>query len=124
MKNPLAKVQTAIAAALCVTTLGLATMGPAKADGAASTRNIILGAAALIAGAAIESNVANKNAKANSVSGYTRNGSTVYGDGRVVTPDGQSYYPGNDGRSIACNDGRCSISGGGSPYSTGYYGGR
>ncbi len=93
-------------------TFGLASIAPASADQAAATRNTILGAAALIAGIAIESNVAHKNAVANTVEGYTRNGATIYQDGHVVEPNGQSYYPGNEGQQIACDgNGGCSISG-------------
>lgn len=122
MNNPLKKIQTSVAAILCVATLGIATMGPAKADGAASTRNIILGIGALVAGAAIESNIAHKNATANAVTGYLSDGSTVYADGHVVSPNGQSYYPGNYGQTVACNGGNCAITGGNgnTPYSTGY----
>ena len=91
---------------------GLASIAPASADQAAATRNTILGAAALIAGIAIESNVAHKNAVANTVEGYTQNGATVYQDGHVVEPDGQSYYPGNEGQQISCNgNGGCGIYG-------------
>ena len=83
--------------------LGLASIAPANADQAAVTRNTILGAAALIAGIAIESNVANKNAQANTVEGYTPNGAAVYEDGHVVEPDGRSYYPGNGGYNSGWN---------------------
>jgi hypothetical protein len=54
--------------------LGFATIAPASADQAAVTRNTILGAAALIAGIAIESNVANKNAQAAAQQSYYDNG--------------------------------------------------
>jgi hypothetical protein len=30
--------------------------------------------------------------------GYTRNGGTVYGDGRIVMPNGSTIYPGRNGR--------------------------
>lgn len=103
------RLQASIAAGLLVTTMGLATVSPAKADGAASTRNIILGAAALVAGVAIAENVAHKQAAANTVAGYTPNGATVYDDGHVVLPDGRSFYPGNYGRQVACNGGQCTI---------------
>jgi hypothetical protein len=59
--------------------LGFATIAPASADQAAVTRNTILGAAALIAGIAIESNVANKNAQAAAQQGYYDNGSNGNG---------------------------------------------
>ncbi len=78
-------------------TLGLASIAPASADQAAATRNTILGAAALIAGIAIESNVANKNArKRTSVQGYTPNGATVYTITTATSPRAEqaaSYYP-------------------------------
>lgn len=93
-------------------TFGLASIAPASADQAAATRNTILGAAALIAGIAIESNVAHKNAQANTVEGYTQNGAAVYQDGHVVDPNGNSYYPGNVGQQIACNGGACDVYGG------------
>lgn len=109
-------------AALLVGTMALGTIAPAKADGAASTRNIILGAAALAAGIIVSNNVAQKNAAATTVTGYTPDGAAVYNDGHVVLSNGQSYYPGNYGQQVACNDGNCSITGGnGAPYAT--YGG-
>lgn len=85
---------------------------PAQADQAAVTRNTIIGAAALIAGIAIETNVAHKRQLANSVQGYLPDGSTVYRDGHVVTPNGQSYYPSQYGETVACNGTYCYLSGG------------
>ena len=105
MKN---KLTILMAALLMVTTLGLSNAQPARADGVTSTRNIILGAAAL-AGILISSNVAHKNDLANTVAGYTPQGDTVFEDGRVVDRYGNSYYPGNQGESIACQDGTCQI---------------
>jgi hypothetical protein len=107
-----------IAAPLAVAILAAATMQPARADGAASTRNIILGAAALVAGVAIESNAAHKHQLANTVQGYLPNGGVVYEDGHVVLPNGQVYYPGNYGQTIACSNQACYVSGGNgnSPY--------
>ncbi len=72
---------------------------------------MLLGAAA-IAGLAIESNVAHKNRLANTVEGYLPNGGTVYQDGHVVLANGQSYYPGNYGQTVACDSYSCYISGG------------
>ena len=102
------KLQVILAGLVAAGTLSLSAVAPASADSAASTRNIILGAAA-IAGLAIESNVAHKNAQADAISGYLADGSTVYGDGHVVAANGYSYYPGNNGQTVSCNDGRCSI---------------
>jgi hypothetical protein len=112
MRLPIILTSTALTAAM-----GLTTLTPAKADGATSTRNIIIGAAALVAGVAIESNVAHKNRLANTLQGYLPDGGVVYGDGRIVEPDGQTYYPGNNGQQVACNGQYCSIS------NTGNYGG-
>jgi hypothetical protein len=102
------KAQLTLAALAAAGTLSLSTMAPASADQAASTRNIILGAAA-IAGLAIESNVAHKKAQANTISGYLPDGSAVYGDGHVVARNGYSYYPGNNGQTVSCSNGQCSI---------------
>jgi len=104
--------QTMIAATLAVAILAAGAMQPAKADGAATTRTIILGAAALAAGIVIESNVAHKKQVANTIQGYLPDGSVVYADGRVVLPNGQSYYPGNYGQTVACSNQTCYISGG------------
>ena len=102
--------------------LGALSPKPALADGAASTRTIILGAAALVAGIAIESNVAHKQALANRIVGYLPDGTPVYGDGHLVLANGQTVYPGNYGQTIACSNEQCTISGGnGSVY--GYNGG-
>jgi hypothetical protein len=105
------KLMTVITATALAATFGFATIAPASADQAAATRNEILGGLALVAGIATAINVADKNAAANTVQGYTPNGAAVYDDGHVVTPGGYSYYPGNQGQQIACNNGACSISG-------------
>lgn len=107
MKNLTRTIATLTLAA----SFGLASISPASADQAAANRNTWLGIAAAVAGIAIASNVSSKNAQANTVQGYTRDGSTVYDDGHVITPDGQSYYPGNQNESIACNGGACSVYG-------------
>lgn len=98
---------------------GLASIAPASADQAAANRNTWLGIAAAIAGIAIASNVSAKNARANTVEGYTQDGSTVYNDGHVIAPNGQSYYPGSQNQSIACNGGACRIDGGNAGYGYG-----
>lgn len=81
---------------------------PAKAD----TTSTILLTAAAVAALATGINVAEKSAKAHTVVGYLQNGSIVYADGHVVAPNGQSWYPGNYGQSIACNGQYCAIVGG------------
>jgi hypothetical protein len=84
---------------------------PASAD----TTSTLLTAAAVIGGIVIYNNVQHKQAQANSVVGYTRNGGTVYGDGRVVMPNGQTYYPNSNGQ--YANGGYYNSGG----YSTGNY---
>ena len=114
------KIQALVATAAIAGTLGLGMTAPAKADGAASTRNLILGAAAIVAGVAIESNVNHKQQLANTVRGYTQNGSTVYRDGRVIGPNGQSWYPANQGQQISCDGQNCTIYANGTAYNGGY----
>ena len=92
---------------------------PAKADGAATTRTII-GAAAAIAGIATVINVENKHRQAGRVVGYLSDGSTVYADGHVVSPNGNSWYPNQQGQQIACNGQQCSVYGNGYGYNNGY----
>lgn len=106
--------KTALAVGMTATTLAFAAPRPALADGAASTRNLILGTAAIVAGAAIEANVAKKNRQANSVQGYLPNGATVYQNGQVVEPNGRSYYPGNRNQQVACNNQQCYLTQNGS----------
>ena len=112
-----------LTAALLAGAISLAAVQPALADSAATTRNIILGAAVAI-GIAVEANVAAKHAKATTVAGYLPNGAVVYQDGRVQNPDGSSYYPGNYGEQVACDGQTCNLSGGNGndPY-YGYNGG-
>jgi hypothetical protein len=102
------KLQVALATLVTAGTMSLALPAPALADSAASTRNIILGVAA-IAGIAIESNVAHKNAQANTITGYLHDGSRVYGDGHVVNGNGDSYYPAQQGQQVSCTSGRCDV---------------
>ena len=105
-------VRTLAAGLALAGTLGFGTAAPAKADGAASTRNIILGAAAAVAGLAISANVAHKNAEATTIQGYLPDGSAVYADGHVATPNGSTYYPGDQGRQVSCNGQSCWVTGG------------
>jgi hypothetical protein len=105
------KFTTSVTALALAAGFGFATIAPASADQAAATRNQILGGLALIAGVATAVNASNKNARAHTLEGYTRDGSAVYQDGHVVAQDGQSYYPGNENQSISCDNGNCSIYG-------------
>lgn len=104
------KIATALTATAFALSLALGSAAPARADGAASTRNIILGVGAAAAGVMVESNVARKRKAHNTVRGYTRNGGTVYQDGHVVNRNGTSYYPSSYGRTVSCNGyGGCAI---------------
>ncbi len=100
--------KSALAASVVAASLALSTVAPAKADQAAVTRNLLIGAAA-VAGIVIESNVARKNAAANSVAGYTQDGQTVYQDGSVAYGNGTRYYPGDNGQQVACSGQSCTI---------------
>jgi len=115
MKQNIVRSMTA-ALAICAIAV-TATMQPAKADGAATTRTIIAGVAAIAAIATV-ANVEHKDHVANTVQGYLPDGSTVYEDGHVVAPNGYSWYPGNQGQQLACNDMRCTVYGNG--YDNGY----
>ena len=86
-------VRSTLAAVALAGVLGGAVSAPASAN--TGTTNTILGIAAGIAAIATVENVEHKNAVANTVEGYTRDGGTVYEDGHVVTRDGRSWYPGN-----------------------------
>jgi hypothetical protein len=63
-----------------------------------STLTTILGAAAVVGGIVLYNNYEHKKQEANSVVGYTRNGGTVYADGRIVTPNGRTIYPNSNGQ--------------------------
>ncbi|MBV9270775.1 MAG: hypothetical protein JO165_06770, partial [Candidatus Eremiobacteraeota bacterium] len=65
--------------------------------------------AAAIAGLATAINVENKNRLATTIQGYLPNGDPVYGDGHVVSSNGQTWYPGNNNASAACSNGACTI---------------
>ena len=108
------------AAAALVAAIAFGSMArPAKAN----TTTTLLITAAAVAGLVTGINVLEKNAKARTVVGYLPNGSVVYADGHVVAPNGQSWYPGNFGQTIACNGQYCVIQGGnGYPYGYGYNG--
>ena len=94
------KFMLATGAAAAVTT-GAMIPRPASAD----TTSTLLTAAAAIGAIVLYSNYQHKQAAANSIVGYTPNGGTVYADGRVVMPDGQTYYPNSNGQYAYANNG-------------------
>src|SRR5579864_8716550 len=93
----------ALTAAALAAGFGISFMQPAKADQTSTEE--ILAAGALIAGIAISENIAHKQQLAQTVVGRTANGGVVFGDGHVVLPNGQSFYPGNFGDAVSCNGG-------------------
>ena len=95
-KSPLV-LPLALAAALAMP-FASAAPGQAETSGQASTRNIAIGAAVAAAGIILYNNVQHKNAAAaqeNTIVGRTRDGGTVYGDGRIVYPNGSVLYASN-----------------------------
>lgn len=99
-------VATLVLGAVLVSSMGL----PAKAD--TTTNDLLYGAAAAIAAFTLY-NVEHKQQLANAVEGYLPDGSTVYQDGRVVSRNGQTWYPGNIGQTVACSNQYCTITGNG-----------
>jgi hypothetical protein len=95
--RPLVRLVAAIAVLALL--FGFVGRVPARADGAASTRNIILGAAAVAAAIIVSNNVRHKRLAHDTVVGRTADGGLVYADGRVVYPNGDVLYTSNgDGR--------------------------
>lgn len=109
-------VRSGVAALALGAVLVSATGLPAKAD-TTSTRNIVYGAAAAAAAFTLY-NVEHKHALATTVQGYLPDGSTVYKDGHVVSRNGETWYPGNYGQTVACSNQYCTINGNG--YNNGY----
>jgi hypothetical protein len=110
-----------VLAALLIASFGMTSAQPARADQAAFSRNIIIGAALAAVGIIIGSNVAHKAQLASTVVGYTQDGATVYADGRVVYGNGYSFYPGDHGQQIACRNMSCTIYAGNSASYNSYY---
>lgn len=98
--------RTAPAALLAV----LMVAAPAQQARANTTSTLILIGAA-VAAAATAINVSNKNAKAHDLVGYLSNGDRAYADGHVVTRNGGTYYPGDHGQTLQCQNMRCTIVG-------------
>lgn len=74
--------------------------GSAPRPAAANTSTIttIAAAAAVIGGIVLYNNYEHKKQAANQVVGYTRNGGSIMGDGRIVMANGQTYYPNSNGQ--------------------------
>ena len=94
MLGRISKIMMATGAAAAMTA-GAMVPRPASAD----TTSTLLTAAAAIGAIVLYNNYEHKRAAANTIVGYTRNGGTVYADGRIVMPDGQTYYPNSNGQS-------------------------
>ncbi|MDQ2816932.1 MAG: hypothetical protein M3T49_01805 [Candidatus Eremiobacteraeota bacterium] len=77
----------------------------AETAGQRSTRNIVLGGLAVVAGIVLYNNYQHKKAAHDTIVGRTRDGGVVYADGRIVYPNGQVVYTSNDGRSPCRFDG-------------------
>lgn len=110
----------ALVALVLAVVMAFGTVTPSRADQAAVNRNVILGAAAIVAGIILYNNWYHKKLAHDTIVGYTPNGGVVYADGRVVYPNGTSYYMSNNGQ-VPCdydNDGdgyqQCG------PYATAY----
>jgi hypothetical protein len=70
---------------------------PASAN-TASTLTTLAGAAAVVGGIVLYNNYKHKQQAANQVVGYTRNGGSILGDGRIVMPNGQTIAPSTTGQ--------------------------
>jgi hypothetical protein len=70
---------------------------PAAAN-TSTTLTTIAGAAAVVGGIILYNNYQHKRQAANQVVGYTRNGGSILGDGRIVMPNGQTYHPNSNGQ--------------------------
>ncbi|MBV8082739.1 MAG: hypothetical protein JO347_05870 [Candidatus Eremiobacteraeota bacterium] len=103
-KSDIQRIARPLVAVALALTVALSMTRPVLADGAASTRNIILGAAAVVAGVVIANNVHHKHVEANTIVGYSCDGGTVYADGSIHYPDGSVVY-GNASNAYAyvCN---------------------
>ena len=87
------------AGAAATVAAGAAIPRPASAD----TASTVLTGAAIIGGIILLSN-ANQGRADDSI-GYTSNGGRVYGDGRVVMPDGRTFYRNGNGGGYAYANG-------------------
>jgi hypothetical protein len=95
MLKSISKLAMTIGTAAAIS-MGTVAPRPAAAQ-SQGTINTLLGVAALVGGIILYNNYVHKRQAANSIVGYTANGGTVYGDGRIVMPNGQTYYPNSNG---------------------------
>lgn len=92
MAHWMSKLAMTLAAASMLATLALPK--PAAGD----TLNSILNTIASIGQQVLFNNFQQTPQPANTVVGYTQNGGTVYGNGRIVMPNGQTFYPNSNGQ--------------------------
>jgi hypothetical protein len=90
------RLSQAVVALGAAATLSLSAVKPAAANTADTTRTLLYAAAA-VGAIVLYNNYQHKRQAANTVVGYTQNGGVVYGDGRIVAPNGRTYYPGSNG---------------------------
>lgn len=64
----------------------------------ASTTSTLLTAAGVLGALVLYNNYQHKRQAANQVVGYTANGGTIFGDGRVQLANGQTVYPNSNGQ--------------------------
>jgi len=91
----LPKIAVASLAAVAISMSAIPKPAQAQSQG---TINTILGAVAAVGGIILYNNYVHKRQAANTVVGYTQYGGQVYGDGRIVTPNGQTIYPNANGQ--------------------------
>jgi hypothetical protein len=64
----------------------------------ADTTSTLLTAAGIVGALVLYNNYNHKRQAANDVVGYTRNGGTIFGDGRIQLANGQTVYPNSNGQ--------------------------
>ena len=88
----------AFVAAGAAATMSLSSVPKTAAASTADTTRTLLYAAAAVGAIVLYNNYQHKRQAANQIVGYTQNGGTVYGDGRIVAANGQTYYPNANGQ--------------------------
>ena len=88
----------AMVAAGAAATVSLGSVPKTAVASTADTTRTLLYAAAAVGAIVLYNNYQHKRQAANTVVGYTQNGGTVYGDGRIVAANGQTYYPNANGQ--------------------------